>query len=328
MHRRAQDHRLERIGRKMFSKKRSVVLLALAGILSLSLFAAACGDDDDDRDTTPAATAAATSESTPAPDETPRGGAIDTSGVPELEDGVLNIGSDIAYAPIEFFDESNTAVGLDVDLANAMAEVLGIEISFANGAFDGLLPSLAAGRHDAIMSAMTATDDRKQTVDFVEYFTAGSGIIVPTGNPNGITSIEDLCGLRVAVQEGTIQVEYLEGSPEAGGGMSEDCVNAGGDEITVLKFPSDPEAVQALLAGQADAEIADYPVATYSVTQNEGRIEIVSGYQFDPGNYGIAVRKTSSELRTVLEAALARIKADGTYDTILAKWELEAGALP
>lgn len=309
-----------------------LMALALAGMLSFSIVAAACSDDDDDGedgDTTPAATAAATSAATTAPEETPaEGGEIDISGVPELEDGVLGVGSDIAYAPIEFLDDSNTPVGLDIDLGNALAEALGVEIEFENAAFDGLLPSLAAERHDIIMSAMTASDERKQEVNFVEYFTAGSGILVAAGNPEGIMSIEDLCGLTVAVQEGTIQAEYLEGSAEAGGGQSEVCVDAGEEEITVLKFPSDPEAVQALIAGQADAEMADYPVATYSVTQADGEIEIVTGYQFDPGNYGIAVRKTSTELQEVLQAALDQIIADGTYAEILAKWELEAGALP
>lgn len=306
--------------------------LALAGVLTMSLVATACSDDDDepeDGDTTPVATAESTSAATTEPEGTATtGGEIDISGVPELEDGVLNVGSDIAYAPIEFFDESNNPVGLDLDLANAIAEALGIEVEFENAAFDGLLPSLEAERHDAIISAMTASDERKLEVDFVEYFTAGSGIIVPAGNPDGIATIEDLCGKTVAVQEGTIQAEYLEGSAEAGGGQSEACVDAGEDEITVLKFPSDPEAVQALLAGQADAEMADYPVATYSVTQNEGEIEIVSGYQFDPGNYGIATRKTSTELTAVLQAALDQIIEDGTYAAILAEWELEAGALP
>ncbi len=304
--------------------------LALAGVVTMSLVATACSDDDDpeDGDTTPAATSAATSAATTEPDGTATtGGEIDISGVPELEDGLLSAGSDIAYAPLEFFDESNTPVGLDLDLAEAIAAALGVEVEFTNEAFSSLLPSLAAERYDVIWSAMTASDERKLEVDFVEYFTAGSGIIVPTGNPDGIATIEDLCGKTVAVQDGTIQVEYLEGTAEAGGGQSQACVDAGGEEITVLKFPSDPEAVQALLAGQADAEMADYPVATYSVTQNEGEIEIITGYQFDAGNYGIATRKTSTELKAVLQAAVDQIIEDGTYAAILAEWELEAGAL-
>lgn len=309
---------------------RKLALLALAGVTALSAIAVACSDDDDDDegvDTTPAATAAV---NTPSGDATePAGGGdIDISGVPELEDGTLNIGSDIAYAPIEFLDETtNEPVGLDIDLANAIGELLGVEVTFENAAFDGLLPALDSERYDIIMSAMTASDERKQQVDFVEYFNAGSGIIVAAGNPEGIESIDDLCGLRVAVQEGTVQVEYLEGTADAPGGKSQECVDAGEEAITVLKFPSDPEAVQALLSGQADAEMADYPVAAYSATQNEGEIEIITGYQFDAAPYGIAVRKSSTELRDALQAALDQLIEDGTYAEILDTWSLADGSI-
>lgn len=300
---------------------RNLALFALAGVTALSALAVACSDDDDGDggDSTPAATAAA---STPSGDATePAGGAdIDISGVAELEDGTLTIGSDIAYAPIEFMDEStNEPVGLDIDLGNALGEVLGVEVVFENAAFDGLIPALEAERYDALMSAMTANDERRQVVDFVEYFTAGSGILVAAGNPEGIATIEDLCGHSVAVQEGTIQVEYLETQSTA-------CTDGGGEAIDIQRYPSDPEAVQALVAGQADAEMADYPVATYSMTQNEGEIEIITGYQFDAGNYGIAVRKDSA-LAAVLQEALDQLIENGRYADILAEWSLEDGAL-
>lgn len=295
--------------------RKKLALLALAGMTVLSAVAVACSDDDDDEedgDTTPAATAATTPGG---------GGDIDISGVAELDDGTLNIGSDIAYAPIEFLDETtNEPVGLDIDLANAMGELLGVEVTFENAAFDGLLPALDSERYDIIMSGMTANDERRQQVDFVEYFTAGSGLIVPTGNPDAIGSIEDLCGRDVAVQEGTIQVEYLETQSTA-------CTDGSGETINILKFPSDPEAVQALLSGQAAVEIADYPVAAYSALQNEGEIEVVSGYQFDAGNYGIAVRKSSTALSGVLQEALDQLIADGTYAEILETWNLADGAL-
>jgi polar amino acid transport system substrate-binding protein len=305
------------------------MLLILSSALALSVFAAACGDDDDDGDSDEATPTAAAATTPGGEDTTPsQGGDIDISGVEELSDGTLDIGSDIAYAPIEFLDETtNEPVGLDIDLANAIGELLGVEVVFENAAFDGLLPALNAERYDIIMSAMTASDERKLEVDFVEYFNAGSGIIVPTGNPEGVASIEDLCGLRVAVQEGTVQVDYLEGTAEAGGGQDQACTDAGEDGIEVLKFPSDPEAVQALLAGQADVEMADYPVAAYSVSLNEGDIELVTGYQFDEGPYGIAVRKTSTALRDVIQEALDQLVADGTYADVLAEWDLEAGAI-
>ncbi len=308
--------------------RRKLMMIALGGVIAVSGFALGCGGEKDDAvDSTPAATAAATKPaSSKTAATTPA--AIDISGIEELADGSLDIGSDVAYAPIEFLDEAtNEPVGLDVDLANAIAKALGVEATFTNAAFDGLLPSLDAERHDIIMSAMTATDERKEQVDFVEYFNAGSGIIVSSGNPKAIVTADDLCGLKVAAQEGTTQVDFLVGPEGAAGGQDKKCKDAGKEGIEVLKFPSDPEAVQALLSGQVDAEMADYPVAAYSAAQSSGELEIVANYQIEPAPYGIAVRKSSTALSEALQAAFDQIVADGTYAKILTKWDLEAGAL-
>lgn len=308
--------------------RRSLVILALAAVTALSVFAVACGGDDDPGAGTPTTGAAKSPASSTTAAATKPAAAIDITGVEELSDGSLDIGSDIAYAPIEFLDEdTNEPVGLDVDIANALAAALGVEAKFTNAAFDGLLPSLDAERHDIIMSAMTASDERKEQVDFVEYFNAGSGIIVASGNPKAIKSADDLCGLKVAAQEGTTQVDFLVGPEGAAGGQDKKCKDAGKEGIEVLKFPSDPEAVQALLSGQADAEMADYPVAAYSATQSDGALELIANYQIEPAPYGIAVRKSSTALSKALQAAFDQIVADGTYAKILTKWNLEAGAL-
>jgi len=306
-----------------------LVPLALAGVALLA--AAACGGTSSaDKTATAGAKPAGTSAATTAAGApTAAGGAVvDISGVDELKDGSLDIGSDIAYAPIEFLDEkTNEPVGLDVDLANALADVMGVKAKFNNSAFDGLLAALDADRFDALMSAMTASEERKKTVDFVEYFNAGSGIIVSKGNPKNIKSADDLCGMKVATQEGTVQVDFLVGPADAPGGQDKACKDEGKDGITVLKFGTDPEAVQALIAGQADAEMADFPVAAYSAQQSNGDLEIIPN-QIDPAPYGIAVRKSSTALRDALTAALAEIKKSGKYDEILQKWNLEAGKLP
>ena len=309
-------------------RTRKLALLALAGA---ALFAAAAcgGTSSADKTATAAAKPAGTSAATKAAGTATTSGAkVDISGVDELKDGSLDIGSDIAYAPIEFLDEkTNQPVGLDIDIANALADVMGVTAKFNNSAFDGLLAALDAKRYDVIMSAMTASDARKKTVDFVEYFNAGSGIIVSKGNPKNIKSADDLCGLKVAAQEGTTQVDFLVGPLDNPGGQDKKCKDAGKGGITVLKFGTDPEAVQALVAGQADAEMADFPVAAYSAQQSNGALEIVPN-QIEPSPYGIAVRKSSTALSAALTKALAEIKKSGKYDEILKKWNLEAGALP
>lgn len=298
----------------MLTRYRRYAAVGAALLVAVSLFAAGCGDDDDDGDNGEPTTEATTA-STPAGAETPAGGAIDVSNVPELQDGTWTIGSDIAYAPIEFEDDSGEPTGLDIDLANAMGELMGVEVVFENAAFDGLIPALLSERYDSLMSAMTATDARDEEVDFIRYFNAGSGLIVAEGNPNAIQTAADLCGRTVAVQEGTIQVDLLET-------QSGECDTP----INILRFPTDPEAVQALLAGQADAEIADFPVAAYSASQSGGALEVIPN-QIDPAPYGIAVRPDSDELEQALQDALDQLIEDGTYADILEEWNLAAGAI-
>ncbi len=304
---------------------------ALAVTAAAVLAAAACGGGTSSKDKT--ATAGAKPAGSPAVTKaagtaTAAGAKIDIAGVDELKDGSLDIGSDVAYAPIEFPDEkTQQPIGLDVDIANALADVLGVKAKFNNSGFDGLLLALDGKRYDVIMSAMTASDERKKTVDFVEYFNAGSGIVVSKGNPKAIKSADDLCGKKVAMQEGTTQVDFVVGTVDAPGGQDKKCKDAGKDGITVLKFGTDPEAVQALASGQADAEMADFPVAAYSAQQSSGALEIVPN-QIEPAPYGIAVRKSSKPLNDALTKAFAEIKKSGKYDEILKKWNLEAGKLP
>jgi polar amino acid transport system substrate-binding protein len=283
---------------------RTLLTLILAAVAAALLFAA-CGDDDDDDGGDDGG------DGTP-----PAGDEIDISGVPELEDGVLTVGSEIAYAPFEFFEEgTENADGVDIDLAEAIAEKLGVDVEFQNTAFDGIIPSLQSEDFDVIMSAMTITDERSEQIDFVPYITVGTGIVVPAGNPDGIAGLEDLCGMSVAVQVATIQIDILEAQ------------NAECDEpITINVFDTNPLAVEDLRTGGSDANFSDYPVAAEDAEISEGALEVVDT-QIEPEPYGIGVRKESTELKAVIEEALAAIQADGTYASILEEWNLPDIAL-
>lgn len=279
---------------------RPIVFLSLLLLALVLALAAACGDDDDE-DT--------------GDDGGNGGGTIDISGVAELEDGVLTVGSDIAYAPIEFYIEgTETPDGLDIDLAKAIAGVLNVEVEFVNSGFDGLIGALGSDDFDVIMSAMTITDERSQEIDFVPYVNVGTGILVPSGNPDGVESIEDLCGLTVAVQVGTIQ-EELANEIECADG-----------EVEVVTFDTNPLAVEDLRTGGSDANLADFPVAFVDAEASEGDLEVLD-VQIDPAPYGIGVRKSSAALKAVLEKALEAVKASGDYATILEKWSLSDAAL-
>ena len=197
----------------MRSRRWFRLLWLVAAVAVVLMVFAACEDEEEETATgTPAGTGTAAAG-------TPAGSPA--AAVPELEDGVLQVGSDIAYAPIEFFEEGTTTPkGLDIDLANALAEELGVTTEFINTGFDGIIGALNAERFDVIMSAMTVTDERSKEIDFVPYFIAGTDILVAAGNPKNIQAIEDLSGLTVGVQIATIQVDQLDGGqrgPQGGG---------------------------------------------------------------------------------------------------------------
>jgi polar amino acid transport system substrate-binding protein len=282
-------------------------MLAIPALVAVLAFAA-CDDDEDDGGVTPGA------DETPVAGVTPAG--IDISGVPELEDGVLNVGSDIAYAPFEFYQEGTEIEdGLDIDLAEAIADALGVDIVFLNTGFDGIIPALQTEDYDVIVSAMTITDERTELIDFVAYITVGTGIVVPAGNPNSIQGLDDLCGLTVAVQVGTIQVDMLNE-------QNDKCA----EPIDVVTFDTNPLAVEDLRTGGADANFSDFPVSAEDAAQSGGDLEVVET-QIAPEPYGIGVRKASTELNGVIADAIQAIRDSGKYDQILAEWGLEAVAL-
>jgi len=251
-------------------------------------------------------------------ENTPSGSATSAAKVAELQDGVLQVGSDISYAPIEFFEEgTQNAAGLDVDLANALAEELGVRAEFINTGFDGIIGALNVSRFDVLMSAMTVTEERQKEIDFIPYFAAGTDILVAEGNPKNIKTIEDLSGLTVGVQIGTIQVDQLKAANDT-------LKAAGKPEISVLTFDQNPLAVEQLRTGRADAVIADSPVVANEARLSDGKLEAL-GLAVEAAPYGIGVRKGSTQLKAAIEGALQKLIANGKYKAILIEWGLEGG---
>jgi len=278
------------------------LVLALAAVLAF----AACEDDKKDG-------------KTPSAGETPTAAAIDISGVPELQDGEMFIGSDMTYPPIESLEEgTDNPVGLDIDLAKAVAALLGVEVKFQQVAdFAGIVGDLKVKRYDVVWSAITINPERSAEIDLIAYFEAGTGILVQAGNPKGIQSIEDLCGLKAAAQTGTVQIDQMEA---ANAGPCAD------NNIDIRTFPDNPAAVAELSLGRVDANLADDPVVANSALESEGDLEVAGG-AIESAPYGIGVRKDSPELKAVLEEALDQLVADGTYAQVLADWQLEAGSI-
>ena len=243
----------------------------------------------------------------------------------------IRVGSDVSYAPVEFYDAFAPDVldrpvgepepqvrGIDPDLATELGRRLGVRFTFVNTPFDQLIPSLRASRFDVIISSMTATAERARQISFLEYFQAGTSILVASGNPDRIGSMADLCGQTVTLQEGTIHEELVAAQQ----------ARCGARRIKARPLASGTQVVLEVKFGRADAALADFPVAAYNAkVSGQGADFQVVGSQIDPGPYGIGVRKDDTELQQVLQGALRAIIEDGSYDRVLKKWNVADGAL-
>ncbi|WP_059012209.1 ABC transporter substrate-binding protein [Streptomyces specialis] len=303
------------------STRRSRRLAAAGAIVAAgTLLLGACGDQTDDAGDGDSSGTGASEE--PAGADAPL---FDLLPADIQRAGEINVGSDIAYPPIEYRDEDDRITGIDPAIGAALGEVLGVEFTFENGTFAGLILGMNNGRHDIVMSAMTDTRERQQGAsedaeggaDFVNYFRAGSALLVPAGNPEGIETLDDLCGRTVAAQQGTANADLV-------AAQQEEC----DDPIEPLISEVDTDSITALQTGRAAAVVTDYPVALYNAREaGGGDLFEVAGDQIDAAPYGIAVPTGETELRDALQAALQEIIDNGTYADILAEWDAEAGAV-
>jgi polar amino acid transport system substrate-binding protein len=312
------------------SARRAGAMLAVG---ALALTSAACGSSSSTSSTgaAPVATtgaapttgAAATTGTASATGAAPTTGTASTGAIVLPDNiksaGVITIATDASYAPVESFAADNkTIVGIDPDLGAALGKVLGVKVKFTNTGFDGIIPALQAGRFDMAMSAMTDNTTREKTVDFVDYFSAGTSFMGKTGGKT-VKTLADLCGLKVAVEKGTTEQDDATA-------QSKKCTTAGKSAVTVQPYPDQNGANLALSAGRADIVMADSPVAAYAAAQSKGKFVIV-GQTYGTAPYGIAIPKKSTQLRDAVAAALQKLIDDGTYKTVLAKWGAAAGSV-
>jgi polar amino acid transport system substrate-binding protein len=297
------------------SRLAAVSAIAVAGALILT----GCGDQTKDNNDSSGSSSAGAA---PLADKLPA----------QIRDkGVIRVGSDIAYAPVEFKDDSGKVVGIDPDLAAAMGKQLGVTFEFENGTFDALLTGLRSNRYDIAMSAMTDNKSRQEGidpttnkkvgegVDFVDYLTAGVSIYTRKGDTKGITTWADLCGKKLAVQRGTVSEDLAKAEAKK-------CPS--GKTITLQRFDDNQQAQTRLRSGGADAVSADFPVAAYAVkTSGGGKDFELVGEQVDAAPYGIAVGKNNTQLRDALQAAMNAIIQNGEYQKILEKWGAQDGAV-
>jgi polar amino acid transport system substrate-binding protein len=229
--------------------------------------------------------------------------------------GQLSVAADATYAPDEFIaSDGKTVIGMDADLAKAIAQIMGLQATVSNQPFDSIIPGLAAGKYDLGMSSFTDTKEREQTVDFVTYAQAGESFFVNTDGGPTINSLDDICGLKVGAEKGTTEADDATA-------QSKKCTDAGKEAVQVSVFPDENGVNLALSSGRIDAGFADTPPAEYAVKQSEGKFKI-TGPSIANAPYGIAMAKDSGLAQPVL-AAVKALMADGTYDKIFDYWGLE-----
>lgn len=252
--------------------------------LGSALLLAACGKPAE-----PAATAAAASQPEAAP--APR---------------VIVVGTDPVYPPFEWQDDKGEIVGFEIDLLKAIAERAGLQVKFVATPWEGMFNALAQGDRDALMHAITITEERKPTMDFTEpYFDASQLIAVPLDAKVG--SMADLKKLRVAVQTGTTGDEVVSKL-------------MGKTNPLIRRFESIPLALRELEAGGVNAVVADNGLVAHYVANNGQRFKTVSDTSFVPEQYGIVVKKGNAELLAKLNEGLAKVRADGTHAKLMSQY--------
>ena len=285
---------------------------ALLGVvLAVALVAAGCGEKSDTGGGSTETTAAA-----PAVDD-----ALAAKVPAEIKsDGKILIGTDATYAPNEFLDtDGKTVIGFDVDLFNAVAAKLGLQTQWQSSKFADIIPGLQSGKYEIGVSSFTINDERKQQVNMVSYFSAGTQWGAKKGNPVGVQP-DDACGKKVAVQTGTVQ--ETEDLPQ----RDKDCKSAGKPAISIDSYQDQGQATAAVVSGKDDGMLADSPVIAYAVKQTNGQLELL-GDIYDSAPYGYVIKKDQTEFAQAVADAVKALITDGTYTTILDKWGVGAGAI-
>ena len=209
------------------------------------------------------------------------------------------------YPPFEFVDESGKLRGFDVDIANALCKQIGAQCTFESQTFSSLIASLKIGKFDAVISALGITPERQKQVAFSHSYYEPSGSFVAATSKH--YTMTDILGKTIGAQQGSTFEKYLQEKYR--------------DTVKVKTYASIQEAFLDLVSGRVEMVLSDTPIAQAWLKQNNNTnyaiIEKpIVDHQYFGSGYGIAVKQSDTELLNALNAALAAIKANGSYDKI------------
>jgi len=273
-------------------KKFIAILLTLVMVLAL----AACAPSEQQPATTTAAT-----DGTPATTEA-------VAFVPTVEEGKLIMATNAAFPPYEYI-ENNEVVGIDAEIAKAIAEKLGLELVITDMEFDSIIESVKNGKADIGLAGLTVTDERKEEVDFTESYATGVQVIIVTED-SAITSVDDLfaegASTKIGVQRNTTGDLYTTWDLEDNG------------LATIDRYSKGAEAVQALKTGKVDCVVIDNEPAKAFVNSTEGLKILETEYVEE--QYAAALNKENTELFEAVNNALKILIAEGKVKAIVDKY--------
>jgi polar amino acid transport system substrate-binding protein len=236
--------------------------------------------------------------------------------------GQIVVGINAIFPPMEYKNPgSEELTGFDVEFAAAIGKALGVKVVFDDQKFDQLINSVVTSRVDFVISGLSDTAVRRKTLDFIDYFNSGTQGYTTKALSTSIRGLEDLAGKTLAVSASTDYYTTMEK-------WSKDNLESKGKAgIKMLAVDSEATARLQMIQGRAQASAISPEVLGWLEKQNPGQF-VAIGPILNPDPYGICFKKDNVQLRDAVFAAVKQLFADGTYQKLLAKWELSRDAIP
>ena len=238
--------------------------------------------------------------------------------------GVIRIGSEETFPPIEFREEGKTEVlGVSVDLLTEVGNRLGLKIDYIHADYASLISGIQAGRFDLASGGISDLEEREKVLDFVNYLRSGVSILLLNSNKSKVDTVDDLCGKTITTLLGSHVIV------DAVNAASERCAARSQSKIRIDQLPAAPDARMQLDLGRADAYMGDYPALVYLSSRLPGKYRIAGGnYVFASYILSWGFGKDNLGLRNAVQAAAQAMLEDGTYQRILDRWNTGGVGLP
>lgn len=233
--------------------------------------------------------------------------------------GKLVIASSLAYAPFEYTDASGKPAGLDIELAQAAADLMGVELEIVTIPFASQIPALASGRATMAWTTFTVLPERLKQVDFISFMKTGSVAAVKPEDKEKFAKKLDLCGRAIAVQTGS-------SGDVAADRISADCEAASFPKLNKQIYPEPKDSIAAVLSGRAEAWLDDSTATGYFEKMSKAQL-VVTGDSYYPSPLGIAVPKGDTATATMVNAVLKELMANGTYKKLLDSYNMGKSSL-